>query len=172
MKLNIDILERSEKIRIMVFTVITLIAAVFAVAYVWECCGLFKEPPINTDGMDVYVDGGNFNWFFVPVASGLNGFLMLITIVIYVVFMFVVDFLAYGLFRIFVFRKTDVVNGTEYKLAKKIFSSILLASIGISLFISRFHYLICIALFLFPIWLFGYLFYILPLKLMSLELKQ
>lgn len=158
-------LIKSEKIRIIVFTIITLIAAVFAVAYVWEWCGLFQEHPINTDGMDINIDGGNFNWFFGPLASGLNGFLLLITAVVYVVFLFVIDFAAYGLFRIIVFRKTNVVSEAEYKLAKWVFAGILIVSVITSLFISRCNYLIYIALLIFPIWLFGYLFYILPLKL-------
>lgn len=165
MKTNFDMLFKSEKIRIIVFTIITLIVAVFAVAYVWEWCGLVQEQPINTDGMDVNVDGGNFNWFFGPLASGLNGFLMLINAVAYILFLFVMDFVAYGLFRIIAFRKTNVVNGVEYILAKRVFAGILIASVVTSLFISRFNYLIYIALLIFPIWLFGYLFYILPLKL-------
>lgn len=164
MREDFNELGRKEKIRIIVFIVITMIVAAFAIAYVWEFRELSKEQPIRTDNMDVNIDGGNFNWFFVPMASGVNGLIMLISAGVYVVFLAVIDLLVYGVFRVIAFRKIGFVSEAEYILAKKVFAIILIGSILISLVVTRFHFLLFIALLIFPMWLFGYLFYILPLK--------
>lgn len=164
MRANFNKLDRREKRRIIIFTVIAVLEAVFAVAYVCEWCRSFKEQLIRTDNIDVNIDGGNFNWFFGSLASGLNGSLMLFSAVAYVVFLTVIDLLACGIFKVFAFRKTGFVSEDEYILAKCVLTIILIVSIVISFFIARFNFLLFIALLIFPIWLFGYLFYILPLK--------
>lgn len=164
MRAGFDILDRNEKIRISIFTIITVIVTVFAALYVWEWCGLFEEPLISMGDGDIIIDGENFNWFFDLMASGMNGLLILINGAAYIGFLFVMDLLAYGLFRAFAFRKTNFASEAEHLFAKRVLAVILIVGIVISLLLARFRFLIFITLLIFPIWLFGYLFYILPLK--------
>ena len=164
MKANLDMLDRGGKIRIIIFTIITVLAAVYAVLCVRALCVDASDPQYFSEATDLSVDGADFTKLSELVIFGANGVFVLLNAAAYLVFSFLIDLLAYGLFRVIAFRKNDFVSNAEYILAKCAFTVILIISIVVSLFIARFNHLIYIAMLMFPIWLFGYLFYIFTLK--------
>lgn len=164
MREDFDKLDKDEKKRIIIFVVVTLISAMFAIAYVWEWCGLFKEQLIDTKDMDVSVDGADFNWFFMPLATGLNSFLMMISEVLYEIFLILFNLLFYGLLGLIALRKVNHICEEEYKLTKQIFKIVVIASAVISVIITKFNLLLPVALFMLPMVLLGNLLYLWPLK--------
>lgn len=164
MREDFEKLDKDEKKRIIIFMVVTLASAVFAIAYAWEWCGLFKEQLIDTKDMDVSVDGADFNWFFMPLATGLNSFLMMISEVFYEIFLILFNLLFYGLLGLIALRKVDHIREEEYKLTKQIFKIAVIASTVISVIITKFNLLLSVALFMLPMVLLGNLLYLWPLK--------
>lgn len=158
-----NMLNKKEKIRLIIFTLIAIYVAWYTVKFVWDWWQVLDEQLVNTKDMNVVVDGGSLNWVFVPLTIMYNGFLMMGFEVMYVFVLAIIGLVSYGIFRILAFIKTDSTSEAEYMLAKLVLAVVLAISAIISLIIARFNFL-CIALFILPDWLFGYLFYVLPLK--------
>lgn len=169
MKENFNMLDKSGKNRIIIFTVITIIAAMFAVACIWALYRAVKDPLFNIGDImneNIDFDGENFNWFFALLATLINMLIVLFTTVVPVVFSFIIDILFYGLFKAIIFPKTNFASEAEYVLAKQMLTIILIVSIVVSLFMIHFDFIFVIFMIcpIFFMWLFGYLFYIYPLK--------
>lgn len=168
MKAHFNMLDRSAKKRIIIFTIITVIMAVFVVISIRAVHLYANETlePIEFDGADFAPFFWPINWFIVILCAGM-----------FFVHSWVINFAAYIAFGELAFKKDTFVSNTEYILAKRILTAILIISIVVSLYFTLFNnsiYLyffiyIYAAVLMFPIGLFGYLFYIDKLKDMRQE---
>ena len=166
MKAHFNMLDRSAKKRIIIFTIITVIMAVFVVISI-------RAVHINVNkSLELRVFGiadliySLINWFAWILFAGM-----------FFVYSWGINFAAYIAFGDLALKKDTFVSNTEYILAKRILTAILIISIVVSLYFTLFNnsiYLyffiyIYAAVLMFPIGLFGYLFYINKLKDMRQE---
>lgn len=166
MKPHFNLLNRSAKKRIIIFTIITVIEAVFAVLRiraVYLCANI-------ADGLTVFgiVD-------FIDLL--IDSFTAILVAGVSLVHSWVINLAVFIAFGELAFKKDTFVSNTEYILAKRILTVILIISIVVLLYFTLFNnsiYLyffiyIYAAVLMFPIGLFGYLFYINKLKDMRQE---
>lgn len=176
MNANFNMLDESGKKRIIYFSIITVLVAVFAVIGFLIVYLNVNNPQNFLVSEVIDFDGADFAPLFSLVKSILVGGFLLVFAVMHLVFAWLIDLVAYILFCEFAFKKDFFVSNAEYILAKRVFTAILITSIVVSVFIAIFNYFIYfhivaiyyiavyIALLMVPIWLFGYLFYIHKLK--------
>lgn len=157
MKSHFDMLDRSGKIRIIIFTIITVIVSVIEIGFIWRVCNgwFYRNAIIESPdllGATVYV----FNGLSSFISYTIGGNVLIVN----------VEALAYGILYAKKLKEIECVKETEYILATWILTVMLIVSIVISFFVAR-TALIDLLFTEWPIffmWLFGYLFYIRPLK--------
>lgn len=176
MNTNFDMLDESGKKRIINFSIITVLAAVFAVIGFLIVYWNVNNPQNFLVSEVIDFDGTDFAPFFSFVKAIIVGVFLIFFAVIHLVFAWLIDLLAYILFGELALKKDSFVSNAEYILTKRVFTVILITSIVVSVFIVIINYFIYfhivaiyyiavyIALLMVPIWFFGYLFYIRKLK--------
>lgn len=164
MKEQFELLESSAKRRFIIFAVITVIAALFAVGYAREIYTGYRDAANATGGTDVTIDGADFSPLFGLMTAGVNGFVTTVMLFSTAAFQFIGNLIAFGLFRLLAFRNVPAVSREEYALAKRMQFILLIAGGIAALIAAHFELLLYIAVLLVPVWLFGFLFCLLPLK--------
>ena len=167
MKANFDMFNRREKKRIIIFIIITVIAAVNAILWVRVLYMDTYNPQYFPESTGLEIDGADFTPLISLTTSVATDFFVLLRAVIFLVFSWIMDFAVYIIFGELAFEKDTFVSNAEYLLTKWIFTVVLIISTVVSLLLAHFNHRIYIALLMFPIWLFGYLFYIHKLKYKS-----
>lgn len=162
-------LDRSGKTRIIVFIVL-MAAAAFGVmisseiiAAVAQYLDAYAEQNKNSS---VYVDGADISWLM-TVFSGIGYLGGMLLGVFFTGVMMLFNAAAMGIFRLVAFRTVMEVQETEYLLGQKLqfflcitVAAIAFVTIGVqSLAWGLFGFIFCV-----PMGLFGWLFYLLPLK--------
>lgn len=161
MKTNFNILDRNAKKRIIIFTIITVLISVIEIGFIWSVCnGEFfydelidsESPPGLLFSATAWLIGGMLSYIFYTI----GGNVLIVN----------VEVLAYGIFYAKKIKGIEYVEDTEYILATWILNVMLIVSIVISFFVAR----TALIQFFFTEWpiffmrLFGYLFYLSPLK--------
>lgn len=177
MKENFNMLDEHGKNRIIVFTVITVLVAVFAMMGFLLVCSIVNNPENFFVSEPFEIDGADFAPLLSLMKAVLVGFYMMIFALVHLVFAWLIDLAAYIFFWIAALKKEPFVRDAEYILAKRVFTVILTISIAVLLFSAIFNLpslyvditvffaiAFYIAWLMVPIWLFGYLFYIHKLK--------
>lgn len=163
MKEQFRLLDRSGKRRMIFFAVITVIAVLFAIGYARDVYMSCKEAALTADP-NVIVDGADFSPLFGLAAAGVNGFISTVLMFSTAAVQIIGNLIAFGIFRLIAFRNVPAVSRGEHALAKHMQIILLIAGGIAALIAAHFGLLLYIAVLLVPVWLFGFLFYILPLK--------
>ena len=168
MKAHFNLLDSSGKKRIIIFTIITVIAEVIAVLGVRVFCVNAHNPQYIPDPEPIIFDGADFAPLVSLIMIFPNYLLWMLHVGIHLLFSWLFDFAAYILFGASAVKNSFVSNA-EYIIAKSVFTVLLIISIVIShlialfnsfidIYIFTFYSVIYIALIMIPVWLFGYLF--------------
>lgn len=163
-------LEKNEKRRLIIFIVIMLVLIYFAVGYSYEVSKLIREAQqqmSHSGSGDIYIDGADFSWFFIPMQFAVNGFISTILIGSYEIIIIIFSALFLGIFRAAAFRNTIEVQQEEYKLGKKIWLILSIASTVVSVLLmirAGFTGIVTGVAFNLPVFFFSCLFYVWPLK--------
>lgn len=167
---DFNILDKNEKRRLIIFIVIMLVLIYFAVGYSAEVSKLIRETRqemSHSGSGDIYIDGADFSWFFNSMEFAANSFISTIIIGSYEIIIIIFSALFLGIFRTAAFRNTIEVQQEEYKLGKKIWLILSIASTVVSVLLmirAGFMGIVTGVAFNLPVFFFSWLFYVWPLK--------
>lgn len=171
--------NRPGKIRLIVFVAILAFLTYLSIGYSVELGALLREVKTreiaSTQSGAYTVDGADFSWLIQPISViGAN---LEVTIIAFV-YMLITGIAGLVLFAIFhgcVFRKNTWVTDAEYAIAKKIHKWVCLAVCLVSVIcvgLSAFTWAVSGMLFCFPMFVYGWLLYVFPLRRRLLQTED
>ena len=132
-------MDRTGRIRTVVFAVILLILAFFAVGYVRELYASgFSGRIINTEEInEINIDGSDFGWLFRLLGHGVNGLISFVVYGVYAVIVLIVSLVLVIPFRLIVVRRSTVISSEERRLTKIIFGAVVGVSLLLGLILTK-----------------------------------
>lgn len=158
-------MQVSQKYRLTVFIALVMLLCTWSVMYSVEAYTMMY----SVDGLpdkvnNINIDGSDFTGLFKLGALALEGFLDSFIMITYIIIMVFWSALLLLIFSLISIRKASTTSKSEIKYAKIALCSFTLIAYVTALILTKFSAVLTALLLLWPIPLFGTLFYILPLK--------
>ncbi|MCR5122760.1 MAG: hypothetical protein K6B74_10105 [Ruminococcus sp.] len=135
-------MDRTAKIRITVFVIILLILAYFSAGYAFSLYSSGAHAHIvDTENMDVQIDGSDFTPLFQLFGYGINSLLGFLLYGIYAIVIILISLLLIIPFRLISLRKTTVLSAAEYRLSKLILLAVTVLSVLVGLILTHGTYI-------------------------------
>ncbi len=136
-------MSRTAKIRTAAFVIILLILAYFSAGYAFSLYSSGANAHIiDTEGMNVNIDGSDFTPLFRLFGDGINSLFGFLMCGIYAIVMVILSLLLILPLRLIGVRKTTVLSAMEYRISKCILPVVSVLSVIIGLILTRGTYIV------------------------------
>ena len=157
-------MDKTSKIRFAAFAVIFGLLCIFAASYVYEFHFTENQLPRAEDVDELYIDGSDLTGISRLFTEASAGIVKIIISAVYCAIIFVASALIMLIFRLISIRKASEITEKEYSLSKIYIWLCTALAYFISLCITSFSHIFYAFFMFFPIPLFAFLIYILPLR--------
>lgn len=155
---------KTSKIRFAAFAFIFGLLCMFAASYVYEFHFNASHLPGAEDVGDIYIDGSDFTGISKLFTEASMGIVKIIIAAVYCIIIFAASALIMLIFRLVSIRKASEITEKEYSLSKIYIWVCTALAYFISLCITSFSHIFYAFFIFFPIPLFAFLIYVLPLR--------